>query len=93
MAAVPNGVTVFATQKETGCISTAKTSSYTKTFDVTVANLSEKEFDLSKYCFKAVLGSKEFKVDTIDENLHSKVLKNDESIQKVSLFLLRMIAI
>ncbi|HGJ5855367.1 DUF4354 family protein [Arsenophonus nasoniae] len=57
MASVPNGVTVFASQKEAGSISTPKKSYYTKKFDVMVANLSEKELDLSKYCFKAFLGS------------------------------------
>lgn len=86
MATVPNGVTVFASQKEAGSISTVKKSYYTKTFEVMVANLSEKEFDLSKYCFKAFLGSREFKVDTIDENLHNKVLKNNENAKGMIVF-------
>lgn len=86
IASVPDGITVFASQKEDGSISSAKKSYYTKTFDVTVVNASEKDIDLSKYCFKAFLGSREFKVDTIDENLHNKVLKNNESAKGLIVF-------
>lgn len=51
-----------------------------------MVNASEKDIDLSKYCFKAFLGSREFKVDTIDENLHNKVLKNNESVKGLIVF-------
>lgn len=74
MAFVPDGIAVFASQKEYSSISSARKSYYTKTFDVTVVNASEKDIDLSKYCFKAFLGSRKFKVDTIGNNLHNKVL-------------------
>ncbi|HGJ5857762.1 DUF4354 family protein [Arsenophonus nasoniae] len=35
---------------------------------------------------KACLCSREFKVDTIDENLHNKVLKNNENAKGMIVF-------
>ncbi|AGA64181.1 hypothetical protein B488_01880 [Liberibacter crescens BT-1] len=85
-SSVPPEVIVYAKQKETGSIFSPHKFTYTKDFDVTVVNFSQGEIDLSKYCFKAMLGMKEFNVDTIDEKLASKKLKNGERLRGVVVF-------
>ncbi|WP_336819454.1 DUF4354 family protein [Cedecea sp. MMO-103] len=86
-AVVPVNVAVYATEKSYGSMSVGGKNSYTKTFDIVVANLSGKDIDLSKLCLKAYSPDhKEFTVDTVDEVLTEGTLKDGKSVKSFAVF-------
>lgn len=86
-AATPESVAVLSTQKATGSLSEGAKIAYTKTFDVTVANLSGKDIDLSTMCLKAYSPENhEFKLDTVGENLTRGILKTGQSVKSTAVF-------
>ncbi|VEB99709.1 Uncharacterised protein [Cedecea lapagei] len=86
-AAVPETIAVYATQKSDGSMSVGGKSAYTKTFEVMVANLSDKDVDLSKVCLKATAPDhKEFKLDTVDEDLTKGHLKAGKTVKGMAVF-------
>jgi hypothetical protein len=86
-AAVPNKIAVFSTEQSNGSISIGEKSSYTKTLEVTINNLSNKDVDLSSLCLN-ILGpdNKQFKLDTVDEILVKGTLKSGKAVKGMALF-------
>ncbi|WP_042959174.1 DUF4354 family protein [Erwinia tasmaniensis] len=86
-AAVPDNAAVYATEHSKGSMSIAGKDVYTKTFEVMVANLADKEFDLSTLCLKAVAPDhQEFKLDTVDEKLTTGKVKKGQSVKGIAVF-------
>ncbi|NIF32830.1 DUF4354 family protein [Enterobacter sp. Cy-643] len=86
-ASVSDSLAVYATQKSTGSMSVGGKSAYTNTFDVALANLSDKDVDLSKVCLKATAPDhKEFKLDTVDEALVKGQLKAGKMAKGIAVF-------
>lgn len=80
-------VAVFATEKSQGSLSVGGKNAYTKSFSVSILNISEKVVDLSKLCLKAY--SPEFsdiKLDTVDEKLISGVLEKGKQVSGLAVF-------
>ncbi|ADW76670.1 conserved hypothetical protein; putative exported protein (plasmid) [Rahnella aceris] len=87
LAATPENVLVLSTQKVTGSLSVGAETVYTKTFDVTVANLSGKDIDLSTMCLKAYSQEKyEFKLDTVGGVLARGIVKAGQSVKSTAVF-------
>ncbi|MFW5389532.1 DUF4354 family protein [Yersinia sp. 2544 StPb PI] len=86
-AATPVNIAVYATEKSNGSMSVGGKNAYTKTFDIVVANISDKDIDLSKFCLKAYSpDNKEFTPDTIDEVLTKGTLKEGTSVKSFAMF-------
>lgn len=86
-AAVPDNVAVYSTEQSKGSVSIGGNDVYTKTFEVVVANLADKEIDLSKLCLKASSPDhQEFKLDTVDEKLTKGTVKQGQSVKGIALF-------
>ncbi|PKH22414.1 hypothetical protein CIG19_14035 [Enterobacterales bacterium CwR94] len=86
-AKAPADIAVFATEKSQGSMSIGDNSAYTRTFEVTLANLADKSIDLSKRCLKAYLHDKtELQLDTLDEKLMTNTLAAGTSIKGIAVF-------
>ncbi|MFP2423389.1 DUF4354 family protein [Pseudescherichia vulneris] len=86
-ASLPGNIAVYATEQSQGSISIADKTAYTKTFEVSMANLSGNNIDLSKFCLKAYSpDKKEFKLDTVDEVLTSGSLKEGKPVKGIAVF-------
>lgn len=86
-ATTTGDVAVFATEKSQGSMSIGGKNAYTKTFEVTLAKLSDNSVDLSKLCLKAFSpDNKEFKLDTIDEELSTGTLKEGKPVKGFAVF-------
>jgi hypothetical protein len=99
VAGSSDAVAVYSTQQNQGSAAIGNHVFFTKDFTVAVTNLSDKDIDLSKLCLQASSADgKVFKLDTVDENLMSGILKpegmvkgfavfasNDESVYNASL--------
>jgi hypothetical protein len=99
LAGNAESVAVYSTQQEQGSAAIGSKVFYTKSFIVSVANISDKTLDLSKLCIQVFSSDgKAFKLDTVDEKLASGSLKpnvmvkgeavftsSDESVYKASL--------
>lgn len=87
VAAAPDNIAVYSTQTSNGSVSVGGKNSYTKTFEVVVANLSQQDVTLSKLCLKAYSpDKKEFKLDTVDEELSTGTLKPGDSVKSTAVF-------
>lgn len=86
-AAVPDNAAVYSTEKSKGSMSIGGKDAYTKSFEVVVANLSDKDVDLSTLCLKAVApNQQEFKLDTVDEKLTKGLVKKGQQVKGVAVF-------
>ncbi|MGK0599250.1 DUF4354 family protein [Yokenella regensburgei] len=86
-ASAIDNVAVYATEKANGSMFVAGKSAFTKTFDVTIANLSSEEVDLSRLCLKAYTAdNKVFKLDTVDETLTEGKLKEGKPVKGIAVF-------
>lgn len=86
-ATEPDNIIVYSTAKSNGSMSVGNQSSYVKTFDVAMANLSNNDIDLSKLCLKAYSpDNEEFYLDTVDETLSSGILKKGKQVKGVAVF-------
>ncbi|CDL87840.1 DUF4354 family protein [Xenorhabdus cabanillasii] len=86
-ASALDNVAVYSTEKSNGSISVGGKNAYTKSFEVAVANLSDKDIDLSKLCLKAYSpDKKEFSLDTVDEDLNQGTLKAGKSVKGIAVF-------
>ena len=87
VAATPENIAVYATHKSTGSMSVGGKSAYTNTFEVMVANVSDKDIDLSKVCLKATAPDhKEFALDTVDEALSKGSLRAGKMAKGIAVF-------
>ncbi len=86
-ASTPGHVAVYATEQSQGSISIGDKTTYTKTFEVSIATLSSNTVDLSKLCLKSYSpDKKEFKLDTVDEVLTSGSLKEGKPVKGIAVF-------
>ncbi|MEX0444887.1 DUF4354 family protein [Xenorhabdus sp. SGI246] len=86
-ASALDNVAVYSTEKSDGSMSVGGKNAYTKSFEVAVANLSGKDIDLSKLCLKAYSpDKKEFRLDTVDEELSQGTLKAGKSVKGIAVF-------
>lgn len=86
-ATAPDNVVVYSTEKSKGSISSGDKYAYTKSFEVVVANLSDKDFDLSTLCLKAFTpNQQDFKLDTVDEKLTKGMLKKGQQVKGMAVF-------
>ncbi|HAI06603.1 MULTISPECIES: DUF4354 family protein [Pantoea] len=86
-AVTPGNVAVYATEQSQGSVSIGDKTSYTKTFEVSIANLSGDPVDLSTICLKAYTpDNKEFKIDTVDEALTTGSLKQGKPVKGIAVF-------
>lgn len=86
-SSVVNNIGVYATEKFSGSNYVSGKSLYTKTFDVTIGNLSNKDIDLSKICLKAYSSdNRELFLDTVDEKLTSGILKGGNTVKSFAMF-------
>ncbi|WP_047681670.1 MULTISPECIES: DUF4354 family protein [Xenorhabdus] len=86
-ASTLDNVVVYSTEKSNGSMSVGSKNAYTKSFEVAVANLSGKDIDLSKLCLKAYSpDKKEFRLDTVDEELNQGTLKAGKSVKGIAVF-------
>lgn len=86
-AAETDNLAVYSTQQDKGATSLGKQSFHTKSFDVTLANIGDKDADLSKLCLKAYNGhGKPFKLDTIDETLTTEKLAPKKTLKGIAVF-------
>ncbi len=87
VAAKTDTIAVIATQQEIGSISTGAKQVFTKRFDVTLANLSDKAINLRNLCLIAVSpDGKSFKLDTVDDALLSGQLPAQGSHKGLAIF-------
>lgn len=86
-AAVPDNAAVYATEQSKGSLSIGGRDAYTKTFEVVVANLSDRAIDLSTLCLRAIAPDhQEFTPDTLDEKLTKSVVKKAQSVKGAAVF-------
>lgn len=86
-ASTLGNVAVYATEQSQGSVSIGDKTAYTKTFEVSIAELSADTVDLSKLCLKAYSPEKkEFKLDTVDEILTSGFLKAGKPVKGIAVF-------
>ncbi|ADP10411.1 DUF4354 family protein [Erwinia pyrifoliae] len=86
-ATVPDNAAVYSTEQSKGSISAGGKDTYTKTFAVVVANLSDKDVDLAKLCLRAIAPDhQEFKLDTVDEKLTKGTVKKGQRVKGVAVF-------
>ncbi|MGP2733830.1 DUF4354 family protein [Serratia bockelmannii] len=86
-ASTSDNLAVYATVKDTGSMSIAGKSVYTKTFEVALAKLSGSDIDLSKICLKAYSpDNKEFKLDTVDGELVTGMLATGKMVKGIAVF-------
>ncbi|WP_431222818.1 DUF4354 family protein [Serratia sp. L9] len=87
LAANTEAVAVYATQQNQGSVAIGNQVFYTRDFTVSVANLSDKNVDLSKLCLQASSADgKVFKLDTVDEKLTSGFLKPKAMVKGLAVF-------
>lgn len=87
LAADTDSVAVYATQQQQGSASIGTHTFHTKDFSVSLANLSDKNIDLSKLCLQAFTpDGKIFKLDTVDEKLSVGILKPKASVKGLATF-------
>ncbi|CCP04534.1 hypothetical protein BN439_3511 [Erwinia amylovora Ea644] len=86
-ATVPDNAAVYSTEQSKGSLSTGGKDTYTKTFAVVVANLSDKDFDLAKLCLRAIAPDhQEFKLNKVDEKLTKGTVKKGQPVKGVAVF-------
>ncbi|MEB7891978.1 DUF4354 family protein [Hafnia alvei] len=86
-ASSPSNIAVYSTEQSTGSISIGNSAIYTKTFEVSLANLSSDKIDLSNLCLQAYSPNlKVFKLDTVDENLTSGTLIQHKPVKGIAIF-------
>lgn len=86
-AAAIDSVVVYSTQKNDGSTSIGAKSYYTKDFNVSIANLSDKEIDLSSLCLIAYSpDGKAFALDTVSDELAQKKLKPKAMVEGDAVF-------
>ncbi|MGL9734988.1 MAG: DUF4354 family protein [Symbiopectobacterium sp.] len=80
-------VAVYATAQSNGSIPVGNKLAYTKSFNVTVVKLFGDDVDLSKLCLKAYSpDNKMFRLDTVDEELTTGILKEGKSVKGIAMF-------
>lgn len=86
--AAEDNIAVYATEKAKGTVSMGEKNTYTRTYDVSVANLTSNDIDLSKFCLKAIASGshQEFKLDTLDETLVRGTLKMSNVASGIAVF-------
>ncbi|EHM49118.1 DUF4354 family protein [Yokenella regensburgei] len=86
-ASPTDNIAVYSTEKSNGSISIGGQSVFTKTFEVELAKLSGDTVDLSKLCLKAYSAkNKEYKLDTIDEEIATGMLKYGRPTKGIAVF-------
>ncbi|UDQ82408.1 DUF4354 family protein [Erwinia rhapontici] len=86
-AAMQDNVMVYASARSDGSMSAGAKSFYTKTFDVSITNMSNKTIDLSKYCLTAYSPDHQaFKLDTVDDMLTNGKLNEGKSVKGQAVF-------
>ncbi|MGL9751931.1 MAG: DUF4354 family protein [Symbiopectobacterium sp.] len=84
---MPDNIAVYAAAQSNGSISVGNKLAYTKSFDVTVVKLFGDDVDLSKLCLKAYSpDNKMFRLDTVDEELTTGILKEGKSVKGIAMF-------
>ncbi|EIY5162707.1 DUF4354 family protein [Klebsiella variicola] len=92
-------IAVYAVEKSRGTVSIAEQHIYTKSFNVILKNLSDKDITLSNYCIKGISpDGREFIMNSIKDNILKNILPahkisqglfslhgNNISVQKVAL--------
>ena len=78
---VSDNLLVYAQAKSKGSMWAGSKSAYTKTFNVSIVNLTNNDIDLAAYCLRAYgPDSKSFGVDTADESLLKGSLKKGKTV-------------
>lgn len=86
-AADPQGLTVYATQKEQISRSSGDLNNYGKTFTVTLENLTTKSIDLKTVCLRGYSHEgKEFPVARVQDNLTKGLLKPQKKVTGLAAF-------
>ncbi|MHA7846766.1 DUF4354 family protein [Serratia sp. D1N4] len=87
LAGNAESVAVYSTQQNQGSAAIGSKVFHTKSFIVSVANMSDKNLDLSKLCLQAFSSDgKIFKLDTVDEKLTSGGLTPKAMVKGVAVF-------
>lgn len=82
-----SNIAVYSTEKSTGSITIGNNAIYTKTFEVSLANLTSENVNLSNFCLKAYSPDlKVFKLDTVDESLTSGSLSRQKPVKGIAMF-------
>lgn len=82
-----DNLVVYSIQQDKGATSLGNQAFYTKSFDVTLANVGDKDADLSKFCLKAYnKHGKPFKLDTIEETLTTGNLLPKKTVKGMAVF-------
>ncbi|HGJ5867125.1 MULTISPECIES: DUF4354 family protein [Arsenophonus] len=81
-----DNIMVIATEKAKGSISAGEKNFYTKQFEIALSN-SGNPIDLAHTCLKAFsIEGKEFKLDTVDEDLVKGELKSGKLLKGMVVF-------
>ncbi|EHJ8506518.1 DUF4354 family protein [Salmonella enterica subsp. diarizonae serovar 47:k:z53:[z84]] len=79
-----NDIAVYAVEKSRSSVFIAEQTSYTKTFDVTLKNMSEKVISLSGLCIKGISSDgKEYIMSPVENNLMKGMLQPQKTVKGV----------
>lgn len=83
----PQGLTIYATEKEQTSRSSGDLNNYGKTFKVTLENLTSQPVDLQTICLRGYSHEgKEFPVARVQDNLTKGMLKPQKKITGLAVF-------
>ena len=87
VANAPANLLVYAQSKSEGSMWAGSKSAFTKTFDVSIANLTDQDIDLATLCLRAYASdTQSFGVDTVDDLLTKGWLKKGSTVSGVVVF-------
>ncbi|EFA5471459.1 TPA: DUF4354 family protein [Escherichia coli] len=79
-----DNIAVYAVEKSRGSVSVADQNIYTKSFNVILKNLSEKDISLSDYCIKGVSpDGKEFIMSPVKDDILKNTLQAHKTVQGI----------
>lgn len=77
-------VAVYAVEKSRGTVSVAEQHIYTKSFNVILKNLSDKDIKLSDYCIKGISpDGREFIMNSIKDDILKNILPAHKTAQAI----------
>lgn len=79
-----DNIAVYAVEKSRGSVSVADQNIYTKSFNVILKNLSEKDISLSDYCIKGVSpDGREFIMSPVKDDILKNTLQAHKTVQGI----------
>ncbi|EAO5056682.1 DUF4354 family protein [Salmonella enterica] len=83
-AATVNDIAIYAVEKSRSSMFIAEQVSYTKTFEVTLKNMSEEAISLSGICIKGVSSDgKEYVMSPVENNIMKGMLQPQKTVRGI----------